>query len=147
MEKYKGFFHPYVPNAAPDAKEYLLDQIGVERTDDLYSSVPEDLQVKGTLNIPPPLSSEADLRNHIEELIGKNQSCVDNLNFCGAGCWQHYIPAICDEITGRGEFLTAYAGGTYSDHGKNQAIFAENTLEKYWGPIWAPTKEKSPLSQ
>ena len=61
-------------------------------------------------------------------MIGKNKSCVENLNFCGAGCWQHYIPAICDEITGRGEFLTAYAGGTYSDHGKNQAIFEFQSL-------------------
>ncbi|MEE8171769.1 MAG: aminomethyl-transferring glycine dehydrogenase subunit GcvPA, partial [Alphaproteobacteria bacterium] len=61
-------------------------------------------------------------------IIGKNLSCRDHLNFCGAGCWQHYVPAICDEITGRGEFLTAYGGGTYSDHGKNQAIFEFQSL-------------------
>ena len=38
------------------------------------------------------------------------------------------MPAICDEITGRGEFLTAYGGGTYSDHGKNQAMFEFQSL-------------------
>ena len=75
-----------------------------------------------------PLPSEHDLRAHVEGIIGKNLSCRDHLNFCGAGCWQHYVPALCDEITGRGEFLTAYGGGTYSDHGKNQAIFEFQSL-------------------
>lgn len=30
---------------------------------------------------------------------------------------------MCDEIANRSEFLTAYCGDTYSDHGKMQAIF------------------------
>jgi glycine dehydrogenase subunit 1 len=80
------------------------------------------------LNLPDALPSEHDLRSHVEAIIGKNLSCRDHLNFCGAGCWQHYVPAICDEITGRGEFLTAYGGGTYSDHGKNQAMFEFQSL-------------------
>ena len=80
------------------------------------------------MNLPVALPSEHDLRSHVEAIIGKNLSCRDHLNFCGAGCWQHYVPAICDEITGRGEFLTAYGGGTYSDHGKNQAMFEFQSL-------------------
>ena len=35
---------------------------------------------------------------------------------------------MCDEITGRGEFLTAYGGGPNSDHGKGQAIFEYQSL-------------------
>ena len=109
----KGFTHPYVPNAAPEARRYLLKAIGVESADDLYASVPQELQVQGLLNLPEPMPSEHDLRKHVEAIIGQNESCRDHLNFCGAGCWQHYVPALCDEITGRGEFLTAYGGGTY----------------------------------
>jgi len=45
------------------------------------------------------------------------------LNFLGAGCYHHYVPEICDEINSRSEFLTAYCGDTYTDHGKCQAIF------------------------
>ncbi len=41
----------------------------------------------------------------------------------GAGCWQHYVPAVCDEVNQRGEFLTAYAGEPYDDHGRFQALF------------------------
>ena len=128
MTDEKDFIHPYVPNAAPQARQRLLAEIGVGSVTDLYASVPEDLQVKGLLNLPDPLPSEHDLRSHVEAIIGKNLSCRDHLNFCGAGCWQHYVPAICDEITGRGEFLTAYGGGTYSDHGKNQAMFEFQSL-------------------
>ena len=128
MSEDNGFIHPYVPNAAPVPRRRLLKEIGVENVTDLYVSVPRELQVKGLLNLPDALPSEHDLRSHVEAIIGKNLSCRDHLNFCGAGCWQHYVPAICDEITGRGEFLTAYGGGTYSDHGKNQAMFEFQSL-------------------
>ena len=33
------------------------------------------------------------------------------------------MPAVYDEINGRGEFLTAYVGESYADHGKWQAFF------------------------
>lgn len=123
MAAEKGFIHPYVPNAAPGPRRRLLSEIGVADVSDLYASIPEVLKLKRPLDLPQALPGEADLRRHVEGLLAKNRSTRELLNFRGAGCWQHYVPAICDEITGRGEFLTAYAGGTYSDHGKNQALF------------------------
>ena len=45
------------------------------------------------------------------------------VSFLGGGCWQHYVPAVVDEIVNRAEFVTAYCGGTYSDLGKFQARF------------------------
>ena len=53
-----GFIHPYVPNAAPEARKHLLAEIGVENVTDLYASVPENLRVKGFLNLPNPMPSE-----------------------------------------------------------------------------------------
>jgi glycine dehydrogenase subunit 1 len=47
--------------------------------------------------------------------------CARNTR-CG-GSWPHFVPAVCDEIVNRGEFLTAYYGDTYGDHGKLQALF------------------------
>ena len=128
MNDENGFIPPYVPTAAPPARKRMLAEIGVASVTDLYASVPESLRVKGLLNLPNALPSEHDLRSHVDGILAKNTSCREQLNFCGAGCWQHYVPAICDEITGRGEFLTAYGGGTYSDHGKNQAIFEFQSL-------------------
>jgi glycine dehydrogenase subunit 1 len=56
-------------------------------------------------------------------VLDRNQSCAEVLSFLGGGCWPHYVPAVCDEIVNRGEFLTAYYGDTYVDHGKLQAMF------------------------
>ena len=49
-------------------------------------------------------------------------------NFLGSGCWQHQVPAVCDEINSRGEFLTAYAGEPYDDHGRFQALFEYQSM-------------------
>jgi len=123
-----GFTHPYVPNAAPEARRHMLKSLGVESVDDLYAAVPEALRLKGLLDLPEPLPGEADLRRHVETILAKNRNTKDLLSFLGGGCARHYVPAISDEIAGRGEFLTAYGGGPYSDHGKGQAIFEFQSL-------------------
>ncbi len=62
------------------------------------------------------------------DLLDRNVSTQDRLSFLGGGCWPHYVPAVVDEIVGRGEFLTAYYGETYTDHGKLQAFFEYASL-------------------
>ncbi len=62
-------------------------------------------------------------RKHVREILSKNKTCEDNLNFLGAGCYQHFIPAVCDEINGRSEFLTAYGGVPYTTLGRFQSCF------------------------
>jgi glycine dehydrogenase subunit 1 len=128
MESNTGFTHPYVPNAAPAPRRRLLDALGLDTIDELYAAVPDALRLKGRLDLPDALPGEADLRRHVETILAKNRNCGDLLSFLGGGCARHYVPAICDEITGRGEFLTAYGGGPYSDHGKGQAIFEFQSL-------------------
>ena len=75
------------------------------------------------MNLPEAFQSEYELRRHVERILDKNANCKKNLNFLGAGCWQHYVPAICDEINGKGEFLTAYGGEPYNDEGRFQSLF------------------------
>ena len=75
------------------------------------------------MDLPAPLLSEQALKRHVSRLLAKNTSTEDAISFLGAGCYKRYIPAVCDEIANRSEFLTAYCGDTYSDHGKMQAIF------------------------
>lgn len=115
--------HPYIPNSAPENRRQMLEVIGVRDVEDLYDCIPESLKFKGKMNLPEPLGSECELRRHMMALLDRNTTCEERLSFLGAGCWQHYVPAICDEVNGRAEFLTAYAGEPYEDHGRFQALF------------------------
>ena len=119
--------HPYIPNMVPEVQAEMLKVIGAESIMELYSCIPEELQLKEALNLPPALT-EYELRRHIEGIISKNTSTKEYINFLGAGCWQHFIPAVCDEINQRSEFLTAYAGEPYEDHGRFQALFEYQSL-------------------
>ena len=115
--------HPYIPNSVPRIKQEMLDVIGVSDVEELYGAIPERLRVPGLLDLPGPLRSEYVLRRHVEGTLSRNENCADTLSFLGGGCWQHYVPAVCDEIVNRGEFVSAYYGDTYADHGKLQALF------------------------
>lgn len=102
----------------------MLEEIGAESVEEIYKSlIPDDLLYKERLDLPEPIVSEYELRRHVMGILGKNITTEMYTSFLGAGCYRHQIPAVCDELNMRGEFLTAYCGDTYSDHGKMQAIF------------------------
>jgi len=123
MGKEKPFIHPYIPNSVPAIKAEMLKSIGVAEVEALYQEIPEKLRFKRKLNLPRPFLAEQDLKKHVMSILSKNKTCEENLNFLGGGCWQHYVPAVCDEIIGRSEVLTAYAGDPYSDLGRFQMFF------------------------
>jgi glycine dehydrogenase subunit 1 len=120
--------HPYIPNSAPAARARMLREVGVDDVSALYEAIPASLRLATALNLPEPCRSEHELRRHVGGLLAKNRSCDELLSFLGAGCYQHAVPAVCDEINSRGEFLTAYGGLWYSDHGKMQAYFEYQSL-------------------
>ena len=123
MSDEQPIVYPYIPNSVPAVKKRMLQDVGAKSTDDFYQEVPESLRFKGKMDLPEPLLSECALRRHVEAILSRNKTCREYLSFLGAGCWQHYVPAICDEVGQRGEFLTAYAGEPYDDHGRFQALF------------------------
>lgn len=123
MAKEKRFIHPYIPNSVPEIKAEMLKEIGVSDVEGLYQEIPEELRIKRKLNLPKPLLAECELKRHVISILSKNETCEENLNFLGGGCWQHYVPAVCDEINQRSEFLTAYGGMPYTNFGRNQAHF------------------------
>jgi glycine dehydrogenase subunit 1 len=106
----------------------MLREVGATNEEDFYEDIPSALRFRGNLDIPGALPSEHLLRRHVEGLLFKNRTCQENLNFLGAGCYQHAVPAVCDEINSRAEFLTAYAGEPYDDHGRFQALFEYASL-------------------
>lgn len=127
MQK-KPVVYPYIPNSEPSIKQQILDEIGVASVEALYEDIPEALRMKRKMDLPEPFLSEYDLARHVEEILSQNVTCKDHLNFRGAGCYQHFVPAVCDEINGRSEFLTAYAGEPYEDHGRFQALFEYSSM-------------------
>jgi glycine dehydrogenase subunit 1 len=123
MSQRRPVVYPYIPNSVPAVKEQMLQEIGAESMEDFFEDVPEKLRLMERMNLPEPLLSEYALKRHVEGILVKNKTCQEYLSFLGAGCWQHHVPAICDEVNQRGEFLTAYAGEPYDDHGRFQALF------------------------
>jgi glycine dehydrogenase subunit 1 len=97
--------------------------VGAASTDEFYADIPEELRFRATMDLPAPLLSEYALKRHVEGMLARNTTAGEVLSFLGAGCYQHHVPAICDEVNQRGEFLTAYAGEPYDDHGRFQALF------------------------
>lgn len=128
MKDKNNFIYPYIPNSLPEFKQSMMREIGINEVDELYQDIPKELRFKGKMNLPKPLHSEMDLKRHMEEILSKNRTCEENVSFLGAGCWRHYVPAICDEINSRAEFLTAYAGEPYEDHGRFQALFEYESM-------------------
>ena len=124
----KPIVYPYIPNSVPEIRREMLAKTGVKDVDELFRGIPKELQYKRLLNLTEPCLSECELEKHVMRILGKNHTCHEYLNFMGAGSYQHHVPAVVDEIINRGEFLTAYAGMTYTDHGKFQAMFEYQSM-------------------
>lgn len=120
--------HPYIPNSNVNTQKEMLKELGLNSLEDLHAEIPEELKVKGYLDLPKPYRSEYELEREITKILSKNTSSSENINFLGGGCWQHYVPAVCDEIANRSEFLTGYAGEAYNDHGRFQTLFEYESL-------------------
>ncbi len=115
--------HPYMPSSTPADRATMLAALGLSDVEELFEQIPTDHLARTPNGLPPGIKAEATLRRHMRTLIDRNDDCVANVNFLGAGCWQHHVPAICDEIASRSEFLTPVWGTPSSDHGRNQAWF------------------------
>ncbi len=123
MNQSQPVIYPYIPNSVPALKDFMLRAIRADNVEEFFEDVPENLRIDGELNLPEPFLDEFSMRKHVEGILEKNITAKEYLSFLGAGCYQRYVPAVCDEVNSRGEFLTAYAGEPYDDHGRFQALF------------------------
>ncbi|MCK4564193.1 MAG: aminomethyl-transferring glycine dehydrogenase subunit GcvPA [Verrucomicrobia bacterium] len=94
---------PFCATSEQD-QEAMFQSLEITGFDDLFAAIPEDLRSE-TLNVPEGLS-EMEMMQFIRKLASKNST--DLVNFCGAGFYDHYIPAAVDALSSRGEFYTAY---------------------------------------
>lgn len=98
--------YPYIPNTKDD-EQRMLEAIGFNKIEDLFSDIPDDVKLNRDLDLKPSMS-ELEVANYITKLSKENTTINDLTCFLGAGAYDHYIPSIVGHITSRSEFYTSY---------------------------------------
>lgn len=116
--------NPSFCSTSLNERQSMLESMGLNSIDDLYEGIPSELRC-GPLRIPEG-TSEMEMLERISSLAGANRSELKY--FCGAGYYDHFIPAAVDTLATRGEFLTAYTPyQPEAAQGSLQAIFEYQT--------------------
>ena len=106
----------------------MLETIGVADLDALFEPVPDRLRFRGELDLPAPLAEEPLVR-HLRQLAARNTPLCDSACFLGGGVYDHYAPAMVDQVLLRSEFYTAYTPYQPEvSQGTLQAVFEFQTL-------------------
>jgi glycine dehydrogenase subunit 1 len=109
-----------------EQRRSMLQTIGAQSIDELFEQIPTELRLKRPLDLPPALT-EMELQAEIARQAARNS--VDRVCFLGGGAYDHFIPSVVDEITGRGEFYTAYTPyQPEASQGSLQAFFEYQSL-------------------
>jgi len=94
---------PFIPHTPKDV-QHMLKTIGVAKTEDLFDEIPKALRCEPFTSIPDGMN-ELDLSQMLQKRAQQDSGLI---GFLGAGAYEHHIPAAVWDITGRGEFMTAY---------------------------------------
>ncbi|MGN0333631.1 MAG: aminomethyl-transferring glycine dehydrogenase subunit GcvPA [Lachnospiraceae bacterium] len=115
----------YVPGTAEEQKE-MLSEIGFNSMEELFAHIPDEVKVKGGLQIPDGMS-ELEVRRKMQSIAGKNQ--VFPVIFRGAGAYRHFIPAVVNSVITKESLLTAYTPYQAEiSQGILQSIFEYQTM-------------------
>jgi glycine dehydrogenase subunit 1 len=87
--------------------EGMLGAIGVGSIEDLFADIPESVRLDREIDLPPGLS-EQEVHDHLAALAARNRHADAEVSFLGAGMYDHYVPALIDNLLSRSEFLTPY---------------------------------------
>lgn len=88
-----------------EQRERMLAAIGVRSVDELFAPIPAQARLDRPIALPAGLS-EVELAAELEALSNENASGL--VSFAGAGCYDHYVPAIVDAVLSKPAFFTAY---------------------------------------
>jgi glycine dehydrogenase subunit 1 len=99
----------YLPKSPADRVEMLaaINEVtpGVDSINDLFSTIPAEVQLQRDLAIPRQ-HSESEVLDGFRAFAENN--ATGYASFLGAGAYHHYRPVIIDSLVQRGEFLTSY---------------------------------------
>ena len=117
----------YLPHTSEDIAS-MLEAVGIDDLDGLFSTVPEDCRLRDDLNLPEALS-EWELNDHMEAISDSIAVSPEYKVFMGAGSYEHFIPASVSYLLGRSEFVTSYTPyQPEMSQGTLQAIYEYQTL-------------------
>lgn len=84
----------------------MLAELGLSNADELFRSIPADVQMGRPLKVTDPLA-EPEVIAALEEMAAKNTAATKP-SFLGAGVYSHFSPTIVDHLIQRSEFFTSY---------------------------------------
>lgn len=117
----------YVPNT-PEEQQAMLADMGLSSMEDLLKTVPEDIRLRRSLDLPPACS-EPELRRHLSVMAKRNTNLDDVASFLGAGTYDHAIPSVVHHLRNRSEFVTSYTPYQPEvSQGMLQAIYEFQTM-------------------
>jgi len=117
----------YLP-ATDEQIASMLDVIGAGEIGALFEAVPERLRATAEMDLPEALAEEP-LMRHLRELASRNTTLSESSSFLGGGAYDHYAPALVDQVLLRSEFYTAYTPYQPEvSQGTLQAIFEFQTM-------------------
>src|SRR3954463_15185215 len=117
----------YIANTPDDVRE-MLGAIGVDSLDQLFDMIPPEYRLRRPLDIPEALC-EFELTRQIGTLLARNAGADARVCFLGGGSYDHFIPAVVDNLAARGEFYTSYTPyQAEASQGTLQATFEYQTL-------------------
>ncbi len=93
----------FIPHTEADVAA-MLGAIGARAIEELFDEIPKDLRAKSLAGVPEALN-EMQVGRLMSERARRDGV---QLNFIGAGAYEHHIPAAVWAITTRGEFYSAY---------------------------------------
>jgi glycine dehydrogenase subunit 1 len=96
----------YTAATESDRRE-MLDAIGVGSVEELFRDIPEEVRMRRPLDLPPGMA-EQEVTDHLAALAARNRHADEEVTFLGAGMYDHYVPALVDQLVSRSEFLTPY---------------------------------------
>ncbi len=94
-------------SATDDDRREMLAAIGVRSVEELFADIPAGVRLDRDLDIAAGLS-EQEVYARMRDLAERNVSTEDEVSFLGAGMYDHYVPALIDNLVTRSEFLTPY---------------------------------------
>lgn len=110
--------------ASDPERRAMLESVGAKSFDDLFVDIPGAFQTE-SFNVPEG-KSELEVMQGLRGIAARNSTRL--INFCGAGFYDHFIPAAVDSLASRGEFFTAYTPyQPEASQGTLQAIYEWQT--------------------
>ena len=94
---------PFIPHTDDDVRD-MLAAIGADGMDALFDEIPAELRSRPLIGIPTA-TSEMQVGRLMAERAARDGR---QLNFIGAGAYDHHVPAAVWAIVTRGEFYSAY---------------------------------------